>query len=111
MLVAHPVGIANLNRKINNLIKLAEDVADDNELTNMKGRMVELQKQKRELTILLNEVAEEQDLHEELERELFRFEAWAARVRPVLDDPDFTPSYEGYSVSRWWTIRTSLPIA
>ncbi len=86
--------IANLNRKINNLIRLAEDVTDDNELTNIKGRMVDLQKQKRELTILLNEVAEEQDLQEELERELQRFEQWTAKVRPLLDDPDFKPSYE-----------------
>ncbi len=39
-------------------------------------------------------VVEEEDLHEELERELLRFEAWTAKVRPLLDDPDFTPSYE-----------------
>ncbi len=39
------------------------------------------------------EVAEEQqDLHEELEREEHRFEAWTAKDRPLLDDPAFAPS-------------------
>jgi hypothetical protein len=38
------------------------------------------------------EVAEEQDLHEELEREEHRFEAWTAKVQPLLDDPAFAPS-------------------
>jgi hypothetical protein len=40
------------------------------------------------------QVAEEQDLHEELEREERGFEAWTTKVRLSLDDPAFAPSYE-----------------
>jgi site-specific DNA recombinase len=83
-----------LNKKIKNLITLGEEASDDDELLSIKARVADLSRQKREVAIMLNEVAEEEEIYKAIERELQRFEEWAAKIRPLVDDPDFTPTYK-----------------
>jgi site-specific DNA recombinase len=83
-----------LNRKIKNLISLAEEASDDDELLNIKGRVAEYSRQKREIATMLNEVTEEEDSYKAIEQELQRFEEWAAKIRPYVEDADFKPSYQ-----------------
>lgn len=81
-----------LSRKIKNLIELAEDAAED-EMLAIRGRVADLARQKREIAAMLHSVAEDEEIYRAMEQELARFEHWTAQVRPLLDDPDFTPSY------------------
>jgi hypothetical protein len=43
---------------------------------------------------MLSDLADEEEIFTQVEKELRKFEEWAQQVRPFLADPSYTPSYE-----------------
>ena len=88
-LVAIKQGIANL-------YKLAEvaDPKDTDAMTALQDRLVVLQRRKRDIERLLSGVTTAEEKQEKLLAALDRFEAWAASIRPFLDDPTYVISNE-----------------
>ncbi len=56
--------------------------------------MNQLEGQKRQAEAMLSDLADEEEKFAEVEKQLHKFEEWAAQVRPLLADPSYTPSYE-----------------
>jgi len=86
--------IAKIKQSMQNLFKLAEDSMDDETLLNLKERMIELEKQKRVAEGLLYDVADNDEERVEIEEEIVKFENWVERVRPLLTDENYVPTYE-----------------
>lgn len=86
--------LAEIKRKTNNLYALAEEATDRDMIEMLQERLVKLQKEKRGLEVLLEEENTVQEEEEKIEEAIAKFETWAARVRPLLDDPDYHPSYD-----------------
>lgn len=85
--------ITVIKRKIANLIAVAE-AADDDELSEIKGRLVQLRKQKTELETMMIDVEADEEQEQELEYALQKFETWAAQIRPLLEQEEYEPSYD-----------------
>ncbi len=88
--------LASIQQKMQNLYILAENAPDDEELARLALRMQELGKQKRETEALRFALEDYEEERAEIERLLQRFEAWVAKVRPFLTDPEYVKkaSYE-----------------
>jgi site-specific DNA recombinase len=86
--------IASFKQQLDNLFKLAQHATDDSTLETLSGMMKNLEKQKREAEALLYNVAEEEEEREEIEAEIVKFEQWAEKVRPLLQDASYVPTYE-----------------
>ncbi len=86
--------IEAINKKISNLIALAEDIDDDEKLADIRVRVTELQKQRKQANTMFHHAEEEGTFQEELEKELGRFEEWAQKVQPLLEQEDFKPTHE-----------------
>lgn len=82
--------IENIRRAMQNLYNMAEKATDDETMVNITERMNNLEKQKRDAEALLYDLEDEE---EEL-AEIVKFEQWAEKVRPLLANPSYTPSYE-----------------
>ena len=39
-------------------------------------------------------IADEEEVYEKVEAEIARFEEWAAKVRVLLNDPDYKPTFD-----------------
>jgi NOL1/NOP2/fmu family ribosome biogenesis protein len=90
--------IADIQQKMKNLLRLAENATDDETIVHLSQRMNELEKQKRETQALLYVLADDAEEREAIEKELQRFEKWVAGVQPSLTDPPMwrgqvTPSF------------------
>jgi site-specific DNA recombinase len=88
--------IARINKSVANLYALAE-AADPNDRDGMEAfqiRLVALQNDKREKEKLLGAMENTQEKTEKFLAALARFEAWTQKVRPFLNDPDYTVSFD-----------------
>jgi DNA invertase Pin-like site-specific DNA recombinase len=85
--------VTKIIQKIKNLMKLAEDAPDDEELERYRARIEELGREKREAEKLRYALEDDAQEREEIEKELVRFEAWVERVRPDLTNPDYQATY------------------
>ncbi len=63
-------------------------------MTALQDRLVVLQRRKRDIERLLSGVTTAEEKQEKLLAALDRFEAWAASIRPFLDDPTYVISNE-----------------
>jgi len=86
--------IANLERQLSNLFKLAQDATDDDTIENLKLLMKDLEKQKRDAQGLLYDADEDEEKRHKIEEEIQKFEHWASQVRPIITDPLYQPSYK-----------------
>ncbi|HVB23824.1 MAG TPA: recombinase family protein [Ktedonobacteraceae bacterium] len=86
--------VEEIRRKISNLYKLAESAADNDTIAMLQQRLAQLEKEKRGLELLLQDAADEEEKAQEIEEALEKFEKWAQEVRPFLDDPSYTTTYE-----------------
>lgn len=82
-----------VKRKIKNLVLLAEGATDEDEVENIRGRLVVLQKNKRELEKLMVDLENEEEQRAMIDKAIVDFLGWCAKVRPFLDDPDYVPTY------------------
>ncbi len=80
-------------KKINNLVLLAEDATDIDELENIRGRISDLQKKKRDLERMLVDIENEEEQQRKVTKAIEDFLRWCDKVRPFIDDPDYIPSY------------------
>ena len=80
-------------KKIQNLVLLAEDATDRDELENIRGRIAVLQKKKRDLERMLIDLENEEEEHRKIDKAVSDFLLWCEKVRPFIDDPDYTPTY------------------
>jgi hypothetical protein len=78
------------------LYKLAEvaDPTDTDGMTALQDRLVVLEKRKRDCERLLSGVTSVEEKQEKLLLALDRFDAWAAKIRPFLDNPSYDISQE-----------------
>src|SRR6266700_576466 len=86
--------IAALQQQILNLFSLAKNATDDDTIARLGQVLNDLEGQKQQAQRMLYDVEETEEESEKLEAEIVRFEEWAERVRPVLGNPDYVPSYE-----------------
>jgi DNA invertase Pin-like site-specific DNA recombinase len=84
----------DITHRMRNLYNLAENATDDKTMAELTERMRELEQKRRETEGLLYDIADEEEERANIEREIARFEKWAAEVRPNLNNPDYVPSYE-----------------
>ncbi len=112
---------------LKNLYALAEHATDDDTLADLAQQMNGLEKKKRDAQALLVDLSENNELEEEIEAELTRFETWVASVKPQLTDPTYHPTYKelrlavriiGIRATIWptkgdykyrWTIVATVP--
>jgi site-specific DNA recombinase len=85
--------IQKIIQKIRNLMKLAEDAPDDEELERLKLRMQELGREKRDAEGLRYALEDDAEERSEIEKEIVRFEAWVERVSADLTNPDYQATY------------------
>jgi len=86
--------LESIRRQMHNLYSLAQHATNDETIQTLTGMLKDLEKQKRETEALLYDAAEDEEEREEVEKEIVKFEQWVAKVRPLLTDPAYTPSYE-----------------
>jgi DNA invertase Pin-like site-specific DNA recombinase len=96
-----PVSQEEINAKLDDITarmrriyNLAEHATDDKTTAELTERMNELEQERRDTEGLLYVVADEEEICKEIEAEIARFEEWAARVRVLLNDPDYKPTYD-----------------
>ena len=66
-------------------------------MVNLTERMNNLEKQKRDTEAFLYDLEDEEEELAEVEAEIIKFETWADKVRPLLSNPAYTPTYEELS--------------
>lgn len=86
--------LANINRSMRNIYKLAENATDDDTIAELTQRMNALELQKRQTEALLFDSEDEKEKEEELEKAIVKFETWVEQVRPQLTDPTYTPTWD-----------------
>ncbi len=86
--------LATIKKQMHNLYTLAKSATDDDTLDTLTAMMQDLEKQKREAVRMLDEQENEEEEREKIEKEIQKFEAWAEKVRSLLTDPTYTPTYE-----------------
>jgi site-specific DNA recombinase len=85
--------IDEVRKKIANLVSLAEDATDKDELEDIRGRIAGKQKEKRELEKMLIDIDNEEEKRMKVDKAIADFIAWCVKVRPFIDDPDYIPTY------------------
>src|SRR5206468_4788999 len=73
--------LEKINRKINNLYRVIEDAQTDMELSELKGRLQLLHKQKRDLNSYYYDLEAQEQQQKELEEAIVKFEAFAEEAR------------------------------
>ncbi len=86
--------LAEIKKKTQNLFDLAESCTDDETLEDIKLRLHNYEKQRRDAERLLYDIAEDEEERSEIEAEIVKFERWVEQVRPALTNPEYLPSYE-----------------
>jgi hypothetical protein len=86
--------LENIKQRLKRLYKLAEFATDDDTIQDLAIQMNELEKQKRDVELLLFDLSEIDEKEAALEAEIKRFETWAEQVRPQLTDPSYKPTYQ-----------------
>jgi len=86
--------LSEAKRKIQNLVLLAEDATDKDEIENIRGRIAVHQKEKRDLERMLVDIENEEEKHCKVQKVIDDFLCWCEKVRPFIDDPDYTPTYQ-----------------
>jgi site-specific DNA recombinase len=88
--------VAEIIQKIKNLLRTAENATDDETIVEVAERIQELERQKRETRAMLYVLEDDAEEREEVEKQLQKFEKWAAAVQASLTDPTYmaTASYE-----------------
>ncbi len=86
--------LEKIKKAMQNLYDLAEQATDDDTMADLTQRMNNLEKQKRDAERLLYDIADDEEERAAIEKELVKFEKWAAEVQPYLTDPTYTPTYE-----------------
>jgi predicted nucleic acid-binding Zn-ribbon protein len=81
--------VADIKQKMKNIYRLAEGATDDETIAHLTERMNELEIQKRETEKLLFVLEDDQEERAEIEKELAKFEEWAAKVQPFLTDREY----------------------
>src|SRR5260370_2956393 len=84
----------DLKRQFRNLWVMAENCTDNDSLATLTARLNQLETEKRQLEGLQREIDDEEELKEKLEKELTKFVEWADKVRPLLSDPSYIPTYQ-----------------
>ena len=83
-----------VKRKIANLLETAMAATDEDTIALCKVNLTNLEKEKHGLQVLYNEVSEEHDVYSQVQGEVDKFLAWCEKTRPLLDDPDFRPTWD-----------------
>ena len=78
--------IAAIKQSMQNLYKLAERATDDETIADLAEKMNEREQQKREAEKMLHVLADDAEERAKVEKEVQKFEAWAASVQPFLTD-------------------------
>jgi DNA invertase Pin-like site-specific DNA recombinase len=86
--------IEGIKQSIRRLYKLAEYATDDDTIAELAEQMNGLEQRKRNAEYLLYDLDDAQQHEAQLEKEIQRFELWAAEVRPKLTDPKYEPTYQ-----------------
>jgi site-specific DNA recombinase len=86
--------VADIKRQMANLFKLAQAAEDDDTIGNLQGMLKDLERQKRDAEKMLYEEEEEEEIRRKIQAEIDKFESWAYKVRPLLSNPDYQPTYE-----------------
>ena len=86
--------LSEAKRRIQNLVLLAEDATDKDEIENIRGRIAVHQKEKRDLERMLVDIENEEEKHCKVQKVISDFLCWCEKVRPFIDDPDYTPTYQ-----------------
>ncbi len=80
--------------KFQNLFTLAEACTDDHTMEDLKLKLQNLEKQRRQAEALLVYIEEDEEERAEIEAEIAKFEKWAESVREDLTNPEYTPTYQ-----------------
>jgi len=86
--------LADLKRRYKNLWTLAENCTDNGTLADLTARLKSLEKEKHNLEGMKREIEDEEELKEKIAKELSKFIEWADKVRPLLSDPEYVPTYQ-----------------
>ena len=86
--------LEGIKTSLRRLYKLAEYATDDDTIAELAEQMNGLEQRKRKAEYLLYDLDDADEREEELEKEIQRFEDWAAEVRPKLTDSTYEPSYQ-----------------
>ncbi len=86
--------IFDIKKRLKNLYRLAQEATDDENFSDITALMKDLERQKRDAERILYDVAEEEEINQQLNAALDKFEQWAYKVRPLLSDPTYQPTYE-----------------
>lgn len=86
--------VSSIRKQMSNLYKLAQNATDDETIDTLGGMLKQLEKQKHDAEAMLYTLEEDAEERELIEAEIVKFEQWVAKVRPLLTDPSYTPSYE-----------------
>ncbi len=86
--------LTDANKRATNIYRLAEAATDDEIIIGLQRRLAEIEKEKLELRGLLYNAEEQEELQEKILAEVTRFEEWVYKVRPLLGDPCYEPTYE-----------------
>jgi hypothetical protein len=79
---------------MNNLYKLAQNATDDETIETITGMMKDLERQKHDAEALIYDIEEEEEDRQLVEAEITKFEEWAEKVRPLLGNSTYEPTYE-----------------
>jgi len=75
--------------KIVNLFAIGEDIKDEEIRKLHRERLATLEREKRETERLIARLSNTHEREEKLRASLDKFETWAERIRPFLDNPDY----------------------
>ena len=86
--------IADIETQMQNLFALAQHANSQKTIDSLGIMMQSLEKQKLEAEALLFDACDDEEERGELEREIQGFEAWAAQAQVLVNDPNWSPTYE-----------------
>jgi site-specific DNA recombinase len=86
--------LSQLRNRYRRLFDLAESAEDDDTYNELKDRLQGIEREKRGLESMLKEADADEETAIEIEREISRVEAWIDEVRPLLNTPDYIPTFD-----------------
>lgn len=86
--------VSSIRKKMRNLYQLAQNATDDETIDTLGGMLKQLEKQKHDAEAMLFSIEEDAEERELIEAEIVKFEQWVEKVRPLLTDQTYTPTYE-----------------
>jgi hypothetical protein len=85
--------ISDLDGQMRRLFKLAQGAEKDETIDELTVILKDLERQKIQMEALLYDADADAQERAEIEAEIAKFEAWVEEVRPMLANPEYTPSY------------------